>query len=201
MHSTLAATILFVGVLPAAADACWESAGERYGVPAQLLYAIGRVESSLNPQAVNRSHIKRTGTYDIGLMQINSSHLPRLSKFGISEADLYDPCVNIHVGAWLLADIVSRNGMSWESVGAYNAACTQLRGEACTRARSAYAWAVYRRLPTQEPKSAQRSAAAASRPQPAAKAAPATERAAASPSGNGVGTSAAHPILGVRVAP
>ena len=110
------------------AQACWEQAAQRYGVAAELLYAIARVESNLNPRAVNRSHVARTGSYDIGLMQINSSHLPRLARHGIAEAHLFDPCTNIQVGA-------------------YNAACSQLKGAECVEARSRYAWQVFRKLP------------------------------------------------------
>jgi soluble lytic murein transglycosylase-like protein len=44
------------------AQACWEQAAQRYGVAADLLYAIARVESNLNPRAVNRSHVARTGS-------------------------------------------------------------------------------------------------------------------------------------------
>lgn len=145
--------LLLLLCAPAYARACWEQAAQRYGVSAQLLYAIARVESRLNPEAVNRSHRQRTGSYDIGLMQINSSHLRTLARHGIQARDLYEPCTNIHVGAWLLADSFSRHGTTWDGVGAYNAACTRLKGVACQNARAKYAWLVHRQLPSQEPAS------------------------------------------------
>ncbi|THF64946.1 lytic transglycosylase domain-containing protein [Pseudothauera nasutitermitis] len=133
--------------LPQWAHACWDEVAQRHEVSADLLYAIAKVESNLDPKAVNRSHLSRTDSYDIGLMQINSRHLPRLARRGITEAHLFEPCTNLDVGAWLLADLFSRLGRSWNSVGAYNAACTQLKGDDCARARARYAWKVYRQLP------------------------------------------------------
>jgi soluble lytic murein transglycosylase-like protein len=142
IHFVLCAT-------PCFAYNCWDSAAQRYGVSADLLVAIARVESSLNPHALNRSYVARTGSYDIGLMQINSANLRVLAQYGIHERDLFDPCTNIHIGAWLLAQNFKRHGMTWDSIGAYNAACTQLKGAACRNARSRYAWRVYRQLPSQ----------------------------------------------------
>jgi soluble lytic murein transglycosylase-like protein len=106
------------------AHACWEAAASRYRVSSELLYAIARTESALDPQAVGRN---RNGTRDIGLMQINSAWLPTLAAHGIHERDLFDPCTSIHVGAWILAGNVQRLGYTWDAVGAYNAASPALR--------------------------------------------------------------------------
>jgi Transglycosylase SLT domain len=141
---------LFALAWSASSLACWDEAAQRYQINANLLYAIARCESALRPAAVNRSHRARTGTYDIGLMQINSSNLQRLNVYGIGEQQLYDACTNIQVGAWILADKIQRHGLSWEAVGAYNAACTELKGKECAAARSRYAWCVYRNLSAPE---------------------------------------------------
>lgn len=124
-------------------DGCWARVAERYKLHPLELKAHACVESSMRPQAMNTSHQARTNSVDIGLMQINSRWLPKLEKRGITREALMDACTNIEVGAEILADLKQRHGDSWTATGAYNAACTQLKGAACEAARSKYAWKVY----------------------------------------------------------
>ena len=97
---------------------CFEQAAARYGVPEDLLRAISHVESRGNPSARNTN---KNGSTDLGHMQINSYWLPRLAKYGITKSQLLNACTNTNVGAWILANNISRMGYRWEAVGAYNA--------------------------------------------------------------------------------
>ncbi|WP_315862500.1 lytic transglycosylase domain-containing protein [Ralstonia mojiangensis] len=119
---------------------CFVAAGQRYRIDPMLLYAIAEVESNLVPSAINRN---RNGSIDYGVMQINSLHLSKLKSVGIDERRLLDePCVAVHVGASILAELISRHGYTWAAVGAYNAGSSATRGAA----RHAYAtkvWASY----------------------------------------------------------
>ena len=113
---------------PARADmeACVKQAARRYQVDEHLIRAIIQVESSGNPSALNRN---ADGTEDIGPMQINSSWLPVLGRYGIQRRHLDDPCTNVHVGAWVLAGNIAHYGYTWRAVGAYNAkSCSKRQG-------------------------------------------------------------------------
>ncbi|RXZ43214.1 lytic transglycosylase domain-containing protein [Crenobacter cavernae] len=124
---------------------CWQQAGERYRVDPRLLYAIAKVESNFD---VGATHRNRDGSYDIGLMQINSRHLPRLARHGITEDVLRrDACTSVMSGAWILAEFVRSEGYGWRAIGAYNAGRSPDR----SAARERYVqkvWRVYRQLVT-----------------------------------------------------
>ncbi|MEZ8082796.1 lytic transglycosylase domain-containing protein [Enterovibrio norvegicus] len=101
---------------------CFEEAGQHYNVSPKLLKAIATVESSLNPNAYNEN--KRNGkvvSRDFGLMQINSTWFNRLSEFNVNEKNVYEPCFNVSLGAWVLSSNFASHGHNWNSVGAYNA--------------------------------------------------------------------------------
>lgn len=117
---SLAMAIFTAGAAQAANqyDQCFTEAAQKYSLDPVLLKAIAKTESGFNPRAISQPN--NNGSVDIGMMQINSSWLPKLSRFGISEAHLLQPCTNIHVGAWVLANNIKQMGPTWKAVGAYN---------------------------------------------------------------------------------
>lgn len=116
---------------------CFVQAGNYYGVSPSLLYAIAKHESGLNWRALNKN---RNGTYDIGLMQINSRWIPTLKRYGLyDERLIWEPCFNTMVGAWVLRQCMERYGYSWRAVDCYN------KGSRA-RDNSVYVWRVYKEL-------------------------------------------------------
>ncbi|GAB1847306.1 type III secretion system invasion protein IagB [Achromobacter xylosoxidans] len=137
----LAALLIIGGIVNAHAD-CWAGTGERYGIDPLLLLAIAKVESSMNPKAINWN---KNGTCDLGLMQINSSNFPALKAKGFDREKLVDPCASIEAGAIMLSTFIKRHGYTWTAVGAYNAGSSPSRAAA----RKAYAtkvWNVYQEV-------------------------------------------------------
>lgn len=128
-------------------ESCIVNAAQSHGLPALVVAGVAYVESRMNPKAMNQTHVARTQSFDIGLMQINSRHLPMLrQRFGITHEALLDPCTNASVGAYLLRELFDRKGFTWDAVGANNAACTQLKGADCLAARSDYTWKVFKAM-------------------------------------------------------
>lgn len=125
---------------------CWEDAASRFNIEPELLQAIAVVESGHRAPAMN--HANRNGSRDIGLMQINSIHLPRLLKQGITEDRLLnEPCLSVEVGASILAEFIKRFGYNWTAVGSYNVGMGS--GPEREALRLQYAqkiWAVYEQL-------------------------------------------------------
>ncbi|WGS55113.1 lytic transglycosylase domain-containing protein (plasmid) [Paraburkholderia sp. D15] len=114
---------------------CLDDAATYRHISTQLVRAIAQHESGMRANAVN---VNSDGSEDIGLMQINSSWLPKLARYGIRREHLFNACVNAYVGTWILASNIREFGPTWKAVGAYNARSTGKQ--------LVYANAIYRRL-------------------------------------------------------
>ena len=112
---------------------CFQEAGEAYGVSPFLLQAIMVVESQGDASAIHRNS---DGSYDFGLMQINS-HWAK--PWGLGTWDMLgDPCVNVYAGAYVVADCIRRHGQTWEAVGCYNARSTRKKIDYALKVKEVY---------------------------------------------------------------
>lgn len=112
-----------IHALPAAEVRCIEHAAHYYRLPVAIVTAVRRQEAG----RTGAVHENSNGTIDIGPMQINSIHLPTLARYGITFEKLRDDlCVNIHVGAWMLAKSIRARGDLWKGVGDYHSATPSL---------------------------------------------------------------------------
>lgn len=101
-----------------ASATCWAKAGGDYNIDPVLLMAIGWQESNGRTNAVGS--LLKDGNRALGLMQINTIHLPELKKFGIKREHLFEPCVSVMVGAYVLRDCLDTfNQDTWRAVGCY----------------------------------------------------------------------------------
>ncbi len=112
---------------------CFEEAEKAYGINQALIESIARIESNLNPKAVNKN---LNGSIDIGLMQINSFWVKTLAL----NADelISNPCYNTMTGARILRQCIERYGYTWEAVGCYNATSKHKRVN--------YSWKIFEKL-------------------------------------------------------
>ena len=86
---------------------CIEKSSKKYNIPIIMLEMI---VNKLEKGKKGMKNINKNGSYDMGIMQINSIHLPQLKKFNIDETELINNnCVNIDVGAWILAKEIRKN--------------------------------------------------------------------------------------------
>lgn len=111
---------LIIGFSSAAECKYWgyyQEAETQHRITSKLLCSFAQVESRENPNAINRN---TNGSVDIGVMQINSSWLPKLAKYGIKLNDLFEPKTNIMVGAWVLSQCHASFGESWKAIDCYN---------------------------------------------------------------------------------
>jgi soluble lytic murein transglycosylase-like protein len=78
---------------------CLTEAARIFGVPYDLALAVLATEGG----QVGRINRAKSGTYDVGPMQINSTWLPILREIGLKAEDIRDNgCANVAVGIWIL---------------------------------------------------------------------------------------------------
>lgn len=96
---------------------CINAVAHEYNVPAKLIISVLNVERG----KVGEASRNKNGSYDLGPMQINSSWWPTLYAYGITPQQvLYDPCLNVKIGTWILSKSIANSKDLLFGVGGYN---------------------------------------------------------------------------------
>lgn len=117
---------------------CINQAVVSYAVPASLIMAIIFVEGGRNGIRMSNTN----GTFDYGVMQINSAWLPDVARqFGYSAYDLqFDACKNVNAGTWILRKTLNTevHQSLMYAVGAYHSRTPALNYDYSVQVLSAY---------------------------------------------------------------
>ncbi len=111
--------------------ACVFSAAQTYNVPPAIILSIISAEGGVVGQRVRVA----ANTYDLGLLRINSSWIPALSKLWVVNQNTAlhmlreDACINIGVGAWILHSVLAQGGSLQNEISHYHTASHHLSGQ------------------------------------------------------------------------
>ncbi|KAG0166433.1 hypothetical protein DFQ30_007198 [Apophysomyces sp. BC1015] len=97
-------------------EACIEQAAAHYRAYPDIIRAVIRAEGGTTGK-ISRN---KDGSFDMGLMQVNSVHLPELARYGITQEMLVgNECLNIMIGTQFpLQDSVEEHRISVSRLGA-----------------------------------------------------------------------------------
>ena len=93
------------------------------GIESRQYTQVMSIKNKSKYEASKVVHFLYTNNYprfDMGIMQINSIHKLLLDKAGISFYDLFDPKINIQVGAYVLATCFEKHKNNKDAINAYN---------------------------------------------------------------------------------
>ena len=96
---------------------CINHAAIIYHVPATVILSVMKKENGRNGEA-NRN---KNGTFDYGVMQINSIWLPRIAAYGYTKNDLqFNACKNVQVATWIIGQSMASGKSLWSGVANYH---------------------------------------------------------------------------------
>lgn len=105
---------------------CIEQASAHYRAHPLLVRAVRMTENG----KVGQVSVNKDGSSDLGPMQINTVHLPELSKLGITKDMLVrDACLNIYIGTYYLQKEIIKAKDFWQGVGNYRSRTPSLNVE------------------------------------------------------------------------
>lgn len=122
---------------PRVVEMCVRQASKVFKINPLVIMSIIKVEGG----KVGTLSKNKNGTYDMGIMQINTIHLDEIRKkyprIGWKELT-YNPCVNIGVGTSILHKRMSETNDYWRGVGNYHSKTPRFRDAYLAKVKGAY---------------------------------------------------------------
>ncbi|WP_321876045.1 lysozyme family protein [Burkholderia cenocepacia] len=97
---------------------CSVTAAYEFGVPIDVMLAVAEQEAG----GVGERKRNANGTFDVGVMQFNTSYLQDLERFGISPQDVAGPgCYPYRLAAWRIRwHMIRDQGDIWQRIANYH---------------------------------------------------------------------------------
>ncbi|WP_052331243.1 lytic transglycosylase domain-containing protein [Vibrio parahaemolyticus] len=118
-------------------EQCVSYSSQYFRINSNVIKAIILVEGGKSGTMSRNSN----GTYDMGVMQINTIHLPDIQRKypTVTWRDVaYDPCVNIGIGTWILSKRLKETNDYWVGVGNYHSKTPKYRNRYLKKIYEAY---------------------------------------------------------------
>lgn len=113
---------------------CIIQSAESYNINPYLLYAIAKVESGFDPNAINYD---KNGTADLGMFQINTANL---DDWHIPYQYAFNVCYGAQMASYVLRKCIDDFGVSWKAIDCYNKGARNAHND------SMYVYKVYKAL-------------------------------------------------------
>jgi soluble lytic murein transglycosylase-like protein len=108
------------------------NASRKYSISPKILWAIMKVESEYKKTI----HINTNGSFDIGVMQINSLWIKSLANKGF-KVDLLNDSNNINIAGYILKENMNKCYSLWQAVGLYHSSNKRLQAVYIKRVKRA----------------------------------------------------------------
>jgi len=145
LTGTAHANILRENIRPLTSQ-CLMTVAKRYEIHPDVLLALLMVEGG---SVGENSRSNQNGSYDIGLFQLNTIHLPALAALSITEDELRnDGCLNAAVAGWHLRRVLTPKVLSeitddesyLRAIALYHSATPRFNEIYANKLRSAFAY-------------------------------------------------------------
>jgi hypothetical protein len=130
LHACMPAGMVRAQVAPSAHNeriTCSIAAAIKYAVPANLVLAVAEIEGGKPGQWV----LNRNGSFDVGALQLNTSYLRDLARYGITPEDVAAAgCYAYELATWRLARHLARDhGDLWQRAANYHSRTAALNAK------------------------------------------------------------------------